>query len=238
MRKSIAGLIVGSALIAGCSHDEDGGPTVTRNYQVANFQQVEAAGAFDVDIRTGAHPGVSAQGSQKLLENTVVEVEGNKLLIRPKEQGGFHFGWSHRGKAHFTVTVPQLTAATLAGAGDLNIDSVSGDSFEATMAGAGHLTIGSVNLKSLKVSTAGAGDAKIASGQAEAAEYAAVGAGDVDASGVTTRQLKANVAGAGSLKAHATGAADLTMMGAGDITVTGGAKCNITKRGPGDVSCS
>lgn len=238
MRKSIVTLIASSALAAGCSHDENGGPTVTRNYSVGNFQQVEAAGAYDVDIRTGSNPSVSAQGPEKVLEDIVVEVKGNKLLIHPKEEHRFHFGWSHHGKTHVTVTVPQLTAATLAGAGNLNIDSVTGDSFEGTLAGAGDLAIGSVNLKSLKVSTAGAGDAKVGSGQVVAAEYTSVGAGDVDASGVTSRQLKASVAGAGSLKARATGAADLTMMGAGDITVTGGAKCNITKRGPGDVHCS
>lgn len=239
MKRSIAALIAGSALVAGCNQmHEDAGPTVSRSYQVGNFQQVEAAGAYDVDIHTGSNPGVSARGPEKLLENIVVEVQGNKLLIHPRERHGFHFGWSHHGKATFTVTVPQLTAATLAGAGNLNIDNVSGDSFEATIAGSGDLAIGSVNLKSLKVSTAGAGDAKIGSGQAVSAEYTAVGAGDVDAAGVTTQQLKASIAGAGGLKAHATGAADLTMMGAGDITVTGGAKCNINKNGPGDVHCS
>jgi hypothetical protein len=241
MRKSIAAAVIAaSALTAACGHDrsENGGPTVSRNYQVGNFQEIEAAGPFDVTVRTGASPSVSARGPQKLLERMVVEVKDGKLLIHPQEQHGLHFNLGSHDKTEFTVTVPQLNAATLAGAGDLNINGVKGDRFEATVAGSGDVTIGSVDVQALKVSTAGAGDAKVGSGQAATAEYAVVGAGDVDASGVNSHNLKVSITGAGTVKAHATGTADITSMGAGDVTVTGGARCNVHKTGPSDVNCS
>ena len=241
MRKSIAAAIIAaSGATAACGQmHEDAGPTVSRNFQVGNFQQIKVAGNYDVTVQTGANPGVTAQGSQKLLDKTIVEVRGDELLIHPEEHNGFsffHFGT--RGKAHFTVTVPQLTAATLAGAGDLNVNAVSGDHFEATLAGSGGLGIGSANLKSMKLSLAGSGDVKVGSGQVGSAEYEIVGAGDVDATGVTSQQLKVSIAGSGDLKAHATGAADVSIMGAGDVTVTGGAKCTLHKAGAGDVHCS
>ena len=98
---------------------EGAGPTVSRNYQVGNFHELEVAGPYDVQVRTGGNPGVSASGGEKLLERTVVEVRGDKLVIRPEEQHGwFHFGWGSRGKATFTVKVPQLSGATIAGSGD------------------------------------------------------------------------------------------------------------------------
>ena len=110
MRKSIAAAVIAaSAATASCSHarSDGGGQTVSRNYQVGNFSQIEVAGPYEVEVRTGANPGVSARGSQNLLERTIVEVEGDKLIIGPKEHHGFfHFGWSSHGKASFIVTVP------------------------------------------------------------------------------------------------------------------------------------
>src|SRR5436190_7833344 len=121
MRKSIAAAVIAaSAATSACGQIQHGhgGATVSRNYQVGKFQQIEVAGPYDVEVRTGANPGVSARGSEKLLDRTVVEVNGDKLLIHP-EQGHswFSFGWHSRGKAHLTVTVPQLSGATIAGSG-------------------------------------------------------------------------------------------------------------------------
>lgn len=242
MRKSIAAAVIAASAATGACgrmHNEDMGATVSRSFQVGNFQEIESAGPYDVTVRTGANPSVSARGPEKLLERAVVEVQGDKLVIHPQENHGFfHWGWGTHGRAVFTVTVPALRAATLAGAGDLNVDNVKGDQFEGKLAGAGDLTIGSANVETLKISLAGSGDAKVGTGQAQAAEYTIVGAGDVDATGVTTQQLKVSIAGSGDIRAHATGNADVNIMGSGDVTVTGGAKCNISKAGSGDVHCS
>jgi Putative auto-transporter adhesin, head GIN domain len=242
MRKSIAAAVIAASAMTGAcgqSNAGNGGPTVSRNYQVGNFQQIEVAGPYDVQVRTGANPTVSARGGEKLLERTVVEVQGDKLLIHPQEHHGwFNFSFGSHGKTVFTVTVPQLSAATLAGAGDLNVDAVHGDRFEAKLAGAGDLSIGSVDVQALKLSMAGSGDAKVGSGRAQSADYSVVGTGDIDARGLVAQQLKVSIAGAGDVKAHATGAADVNIMGAGDVEVSGGAKCTVNKSGAGDVRCS
>src|SRR4051794_19513647 len=123
MRKLIAAAVVAaSASACGPRHAEDGGPATSRNYQVGNFQQIEVAGPYNVEVRTGGKPGVSARGSEKLLERTVVEVRGDKLVIRPEDHRGWFGGWSTRGKANFVVTVPQLRGATIAGSGDIHVD--------------------------------------------------------------------------------------------------------------------
>jgi hypothetical protein len=242
MRKSIAAAVIAaSAALSACgqSRAEDAGPKVSRNYQVGNFQQIEIAGPYDVSVRTGANPSVFARGGDKLLERTVVEVQGDKLVIRPQEHHGlFNFGFGSNGKADFVVTVPQLRGAVLAGSGDLKVDAVRGDRFETTLAGAGDLGVGSVDVQSFKLSLAGAGDAKVGGGQAQTAEYKVVGAGTLDAAKVTTQQLKVSIAGSGDVKARATGAADVSIMGAGDVEVSGGAKCTVHKAGAGDVRCS
>jgi hypothetical protein len=242
MRKSIAAAVIAaSAATSACGQhrSENGGATVARNYQVGNFQQIEVAGPYDVEVRTGGNASVSASGPEKLLERTTVEVKGDKLVIRPERQNGwFHMGWSNRGNAKFTVTVPQLTGATIAGSGDIHIDKVSGNSFEGVVAGSGGLNVGALDVQQLKLAIAGSGGAKAGSGKAQSAKYEIAGSGDVDAGQVATQSVDVSIAGSGNIRAHSSGTAKVSIMGSGDVDISGGAKCSISKAGSGDVHCS
>jgi hypothetical protein len=233
--------VLAAAALAGChAHsDEGGGTTVSKNYSVGNFSAIEVAGPYDVEVRTGSNPSVSATGSEKLLDHTTVEVQGDKLAIHPENQHGFfHWGWGGHGKAHFVVTVPQLSGASIAGSGGINVDKVSGNAFEGEVAGSGDLELTSVEVQSLKLSIGGSGGVKAGTGHAKSAEYEIAGSGGIDAGGVTAEQAKVSIAGSGSVKANATGTADVDVMGSGDVNVTGGAKCTVSKAGSGDVHCS
>jgi hypothetical protein len=242
MHKSIAAAVIAaSAATSACGQhrSEDGGPTVSRNYQIGNFQQIEVAGPYDVEVRTGSNASVSARGGQKLLERTIVEVKGDKLIIHPERQKGwFHMGWSNHGNAKFRVTVPQLTGATIAGSGDIRIDRVTGNSFEGVVAGSGGLDVGTLDVQQLKLAIAGSGGAKAGSGKAQTAKYDIAGSGDVDAGQVTTQDVDVSIAGSGSIRAHSSGTAKVSIMGSGDVDISGGAKCSISKAGSGDVRCS
>ena len=239
MLRPLAAVIAASAL-AGCNaHAENGGATVNRNYQVGNFQAIEVAGPYDVEVRTGANPSVAGRGSEKLLGRTIVEVQGDKLVIRPENNHSFfHWGWSNHGKATFTVTVPQLNGATIAGSGDVRIDKISGPAFEGTVAGSGGIDVASINVQQLKLSIAGSGGVKAGAGTAQSADYDIAGSGDIDAGAVQAQSAKVSIAGSGGVKAHASGTADVSIMGSGDVDVVGGAKCNISKAGSGNVRCS
>ena len=241
MRRSLAFLIVASAALGGChfNAEEGSGANVSRTYSVGSFQKIEVAGPYDVEVRTGSAPSVAGQGSERLLERTIVEVQGDKLVIRPERQHSwFGIGWGHHGKAHFKVTVPQLSGATIAGSGDINVDRVAGQNFEGAVAGSGGLSVAAVDVQQLKLSIAGSGGVKAGSGKAQSAEYEIAGSGDVDAGAIAAQQVKVSIAGSGGVKAHSSGTADVSIMGSGDVDVTGGAKCSISKAGSGDVRCS
>jgi hypothetical protein len=243
MRKPIAAAAVIAAVVAtsGCGHDrgEGGGPTVSRNYQVGGFQQIEVAGPYDIEVRTGSNPTVAANGSEKLLAHTIVEVKGGTLSIHAEQQHGwFPMGWSTRGKASFVVTVPELKGATIAGSGGIKVDRVTGDSFEGTIAGSGGLDLASTDVQSLKLSIGGSGGVKAGTGKAKVAEYEIAGSGGIDAAGVSAEQAKVSIAGSGSVKANATGTAEVEIMGSGNVDVSGGAKCTVSKAGSGNVRCS
>ena len=233
--------VLAAAALAGChpQFGDDGGATISKNYSVGNFQQIEVAGPYEVEVRTGSNPSVSASGSEKLLEHTQVDVQGDKLVIRPENQRGFfHWGWGHHGKVHFIVTVPQLSGATIAGSGGITVDKITGNAFEGEIAGSGDLQFTSVEVQSLKLSIGGSGGVKAGAGHAKAVDYGIAGSGSIDAGGIAAEQAKVSIAGSGSVKANATGTADVEVMGSGDVNVTGGAKCTVSKAGSGNVRCS
>jgi hypothetical protein len=238
MHKSTGAALLAIFATAACNgvKAEDGGATVSRNYQVGNFQQIEVQGSYDVDVRTGAKPSVSGNGSEKLLANTLVEVRGDKLVIRP-ERNNHWFGGGIRGHAHFTVTVPQLSGASIMGSGDMKVDRVQGERFEGAIAGSGGLDVGSVEAQAVKLSIAGSGDVS-ARGKARSVEYNIAGSGDIDAGGLQSQDAKVSIAGSGDVKAHAAGTADISIMGSGGVDLTGGGKCSVSKAGSGDVRCS
>jgi hypothetical protein len=240
MSKALVPMIAASAFLAGCQvHAHDGGPTVNKNYSVGNFTAIEVAGPYDVDIRTGSNASVVARGGERLLERTVVEVQGDKLVIRPEsEHNFFHWGFGHHGSAQFTVTVPQLNGASIAGSGDIKVDKVNGQAFEGSVAGSGGIDVASMTVQQLKLSIAGSGGVKAGTGSASSADYEIAGSGNIDAGAVQSQALKVSIAGSGGVKAHASGTADVDIMGSGDVNVTGGAKCNVSKAGSGNVSCS
>ena len=241
MRKAVLiGAAVAAIASAGCSQSraDRSGPTVQRNYQVGAFEQIEVSGPYDVEVRTGDAPSVSASGSEKLLERLVVEVRGDRLLIHPRKDRGFRWSWGSHGSAKIQVTVPALRAAEIAGSGDISINEVKGKSFEGSVAGSGGLSVESLEVQSLKLSIAGSGDVRARSGVAQIADYSIAGSGDLDAGGVRSETADVSIAGSGDVRAQATGTADVTIMGSGDVTLTGGAKCNVSKMGSGDARCS
>ena len=237
----IAPIIAATAALAaaGCgnSRAEDGGPSVNRNFQVGAFQSIEVAGPYEVAVRTGGAPSVTATGPEKLMDRLVVEVKGDRLLIHTRKKNGFSWGGS-KGTARIEVTVPMLRAAGIAGSGELSVDNIKGESFEGSIAGSGDLRVESIAVQALKVSIGGSGSVHAGKGEARHAEYNIAGSGGIEMGGVRTGNAKISIAGSGSVSGHASGAADVSIAGSGDVRLTGGAKCNVSKMGSGDVHCS
>lgn len=241
MRRAIGiGIAAAAVALAACgqSRAEDGGPNVQRSYQVGPFDRIEVAGPYEVEVRTGGAPGVSASGPEKLIERLVVEVKGDRLLIHPRREDRMWGGRSSHGTARVQVTAPALRAAMIAGSGGISVDQVKGDAFEGSVAGSGDLTVDSLEVQSLKLSVGGSGDVRVRSGQSRRAEYSIAGSGDIDAGGVSSETAALSIAGSGRINGQATGTADVSIMGSGDVNLTGGARCSISKAGSGNVRCS
>jgi hypothetical protein len=240
MNKAILiGVTALAAAVAGCGiakGKEDAGPMTERDFQVGNFNQIELAGGYDVNVRTGSAPSVHAKGGQNVLDKLEIKVVNGVLQIGSKNRSGFH--WGNNGHVTLDVTVPALAGVALAGSGDVKVDRVAGDQFEGGIAGSGNLSIENIEVARLKIGIAGSGGAKAGTGKATSAEYDIAGSGDIDAKGVASEVAKISIAGSGGIAGQATKTADVSIMGSGDVELTGGGKCNVSKHGSGEVRCS
>ena len=210
-----------------------------RNFPVGAFDDIELAGAYEATVRTrSARRSVPRAGRGDILDNLIVEVDGNVLKVHPKGASGIHWGWGDaKSKIELTITVPSLRGAELAGSGGIRIDKVSGDGFDGAVAALGGLTVDQVDVGSLKLGIAGSGDAK-AVGKARTVAYDIAGSGGIDGKGVVAEDADVSIAGSGGVSVHATKTASVSIAGSGDVDVTGGAKCNTSKMGSGNVHCS
>lgn len=242
MSKAMMMAVAVAATVAtsGCGGRARGepGPAVDRNYTVGQFNRIEVAGPYEVDVRTGADPSVRASGPERSVERMIVEVEGGTLKIHPRKRSGLSFGWSKDHPVRLSVTVPSLIAADIAGSGDIRVDRIAGESFEGGVAGSGDLRLGSVEVRQLKMGIAGSGEIRAQGGRAARVEYDIAGSGDMDLGGIVAETAAVSIAGSGNVSAHATGTASVDIAGSGDVRIRGGAQCQVSKAGSGNVDCS
>lgn len=230
-----------AALAAACSHADgkDPGPSTTRSFQVSGFQKIQVSGPFEVQVHTGASPGVSAKGPQNILDKMLVEVRGDTLVIKPRhENGGFHWNWGRHETINISVSTPELRAAQIDGSGGIRVDQVKGPGFDGGIQGSGDLSVASLDVQSLNLSVGGSGSMKADGGRARTMALNIQGSGDIDTSGVAAETATASIGGSGNISAKATGTASVNIAGSGNVEITGGAKCTISKAGSGDVRCS
>ena len=233
----VAGVMASGCRIGGSHEARDPGPVVERSFAVGAFDRIAVSGPYDVTVRSGGQPGVSARGGQAILDETEVVIEDGELRIRPKNRRGFSWRMGRDSKVRMTVNAASIRGATIAGSGGIDLDRASGDRFEGEVAGSGDLAIGSVETQAAEFSIAGSGGVR-AGGKVGKLDVSIAGSGDVDLSGLTATDASVSIAGSGNVRARATGTADVSIMGSGDVEMTGGAKCTVSKNGSGDVRCS
>jgi hypothetical protein len=208
-----------------------------RSYRVGAFDSIGAVGANLVVVHVGGAPSVSARGPAETLDRMEVVVEHGSLQIRPRREFRDHFDWRGLKPATYTVTLPRLTAASLAGSGDMRVDRVEGNRFDASVAGSGTLDIAALRVTKAAFSMAGSGNLA-ARGSATRADLSVAGSGNVKARGVTARTAAVSIAGSGNAELTAKDSVNVSIVGSGDADISGGAHCTVSRIGSGRAHCA
>ena len=237
MRSAILGAVL---LLGACTANggEDERPRAMgqRNFQVGAFEGVTLEGSHDVIVTVGGAPTVRAEGEVEELDRLDIRVEGGTLMIGSRRSERWFSFRRHRGVTVY-VTAPALNAASIQGSGDLRVDRVQSDAFQAEIAGSGDLQIGQIQAGRASFAIAGSGDIR-AAGRADSADVSVAGSGNMGLDRLQTRHASVSVAGSGNVSVNASELVDGSVMGSGNVRVVGGARCTVNKMGSGNVSCS
>ena len=234
--------IIGAVLAAGACTSANGNGASgggearagQRSFEVGAFQSVDLAGSHDVVVTVGGAPSVRAEGDAEALERLDIRVENGSLRIGSRRDGWL--SGSRHGRVTVHVSAPALNGASIGGSGDMRIDRVQAEAFEASIAGSGDLEIAALQARRAEFSIAGSGGIS-AAGSAEDAEVSIAGSGNARLDSLQARRASVSIAGSGNVAIQASEAVDGSIMGSGNVTVRGAARCSVTKMGSGEVRC-
>jgi hypothetical protein len=180
---------------------------------LAPFTAVANAGPIDVHIEVGKPQSVTVSGDDDLVDALQTEVSGDELRLKLRHE---RLSFFHPAELHVTITVPQLTAFKMGGAGAATITHMSGDALDLRFGGAGSLKAeGSVRNLTLTVG----------------------GVGSIDTRELHAESAKVRVGGVGSVKVWASQSLDASVGGVGSLTYYGEPK-HVSASGGGLGSIS
>lgn len=173
------------------------GHVITSPRTVGAFTGIELQGAAELHVIVGGRTSVSVRGDDNIVKIVDTAVRSGTLFISEHNRS-----FTTHVPLTITVATPALDAATLAGAGTMQIERIRAARFTAIFGGAGQLEL---------------------SGRTRNLVLTLSGAGSADAVNLEAQSVTVVVAGTGTARVTATRALDATVSGTGTILYGGGA---------------
>ena len=192
--------------------------------------QITLAGPDEVVITEGETFSVTLDGDADAGEALRFDRDGNELTIARDSDI-----WDGNGKAIVRITMPAPQELAIAGSGTIKSATVSPKA-GLEIAGAGDIRVDKVNGESLSVEIAGSGDV-VAAGSAKELRVEIVGSGNVALEKLSADDVRVEIAGSGDVALASNGTVDVEIAGSGDVTVFGNAKCSLESAGSGSLTC-
>ncbi|NTU83193.1 MAG: DUF2807 domain-containing protein [Chloroflexales bacterium] len=186
------------------------GNVTTETRPVTAFSAIDASGVGEVVITQGDADGLTVTTDDNLQAIVLGEVRDDTLYLGIKASQGF----SDATRVTFTVTVKNLTAITLSGAGTVSAHGLSGEQLTVNHAGAGKVTVdGTVAEQRVTLS----------------------GAGSYDGAALISERATVDLSGLGSVVVNASERLDATISGAGSIAYIGSPELHQQVTGVGSI---
>lgn len=207
-----------------------------KRYGLTSFEAIDVSADVTVEVVTRTPVSAMATGPQDALDRLSVESANGRLIISERQFAGDEKRRVPRGPVIVRVNAANLRAATLAGAGSLQIDKLKGQRAMVGLRGPGRLTVGQIGADRLSVAMVGNGTMTLG-GAAKNAQITLSGAGAVDAGALAVDELISDSEGAGDHILRAVKSAAITARGIGKTVVLGKPVCTVRNVGSGSVTC-
>lgn len=199
----------------------------------ATFQSIVSSGAFDIQVRQGEQISVELEGDEGVLAliETIVDAEdGGTLRVQPKRGARMP---SFKNPV-VRITLPQLQAVALRGAGDLKLESFNAPQLRLSISGSGNAVFKSLTSEKLVLSISGSGDIR-GDGRAQQLKLSIAGSGDAKLRALSGDQVDVSIAGSGSAEVAAEKTLNVRIAGSGDVRYLGTPAIKTSVAGSGSV---
>jgi hypothetical protein len=212
-------LLAAAACQAGPSNLLTGSGTVRSEARpVGALDEVELAGVGTLTITQGPQESLTVEAEDNLLPQIRGEVRGRRLVLGP--DGGKSVSLRPTRPIRYIVTVRDLTAIELAGAGRVEITGLTATRLDVRLSGAGTVSLDGLAADDLTVALSGLGDAT-ASGTVGRQEVTLSGAGSYRAERLASREARVTASGAGDATVRVSDALSVKASGAGTVEYIG-----------------
>ena len=186
------------------------GVVKTETRSISGVSKVEFSGVGELAITQAPVESLTVSAEDNLLPLLTSTVSGDTLSLGVKSGSRI----IPTKPIVFTLTVTQLSAVTLSGAGSINAVNISVPALDVTLSGAGQMTI---------------------SGSAPSQTALVSGVGSYNAKAFQTDATQVTISGTGSATVSASKTLDATVSGAGSVTYYGSPQVTQSVSGVGSI---
>ncbi len=188
----------------------DSSNVTSESRDVSGFDEVELNGVGNLSIEQTGSESLTVEAEEDVLPKIRTEVEGDRLIIGPEPGSSIHT----IEPIDYTLTVDDLSALEVSGAGNVEAEGISTDELAVTVSGTVDVEI---------------------SGRAGRQEVEISGSGDYRAEDLESREVKIAVGGSGSAIVNVSDELDAEVSGSGSVEYIGNPTVNQDVSGAGGV---
>jgi len=160
------------------------------------FSSISVTGPISITVDAGKAQSLTLRGDARFLQDVTSEVVNGELRLGVREKKNI----SWRGDPRVVITVPDLRAVAVEGAGEVKLNQIRGERLDVNYRGAGSMNI---------------------NGAVKAFRMQAEGVGEVDAKSFLADDVNVVFRGIGDVKVFARNRLDATVQGIGNVTYYG-----------------
>ena len=205
------------------------GDIETETVEVSGFKEVVLSGVGNLIIEQGDEESLIIEADDNILSLIEVKVSGDKLTIGMKK----NYNFIPTSKIKFYLTVIDLDAITVNGAGDIDSKEFETDELEFGISGAGDIDF-NINADRIEIRSSGAGSITL-TGKVDSQEILIDGVGKYDAEELESKECEITISGAGTATVNASELLKITISGAGNVYYLGEPKIDQDVSGVGRI---
>jgi hypothetical protein len=206
---------------------------VVERRAVGSFREIQLNAPASLVVRQGAREGLTVRADRRVVPHLETAVRGGRLEIDLEDDRS----WGRSdciARTTVEVTVVNLTALGVSGAGSVRIDGLKGKRLALGLSGAATVRLDRMALADLDLSISGAGKVQ-ATGQATRQEVTISGTGQYEGEGLTSETAAISISGTGNARVLATRDLDATVSGVGSIQYLGNPRVRQQMSGMGKL---